>query len=248
MRVSASPTKTMRRVRDIVEAAAGRIEDLAVRGGVERVHAEVAALGVFGPVLGESDGGAAAVGFDIAAQRGDFERLVIGDDSERAVLDAGGMHGDAGGEHRLLHLIRRELRRDVDVGDGLAQQRVAHAAADEARATGPRRVERGHHAPCCGGCHPGLGRQPAHGSAARVARRDGRLAVVGALGSVWLPGRLRLRARHFLGGTSLLPSMYCADLIALALFARLEQRRDDEAEHGDAGADDDQRGQRPAVA
>ena len=67
-----------------------------LRVGVERVHAEVAALGVLLPAFGERDGGAAAVGADVAAQRGDFERLVIDDDGDRAVLDAGRVRGEAG--------------------------------------------------------------------------------------------------------------------------------------------------------
>ncbi|MEI9887369.1 MAG: hypothetical protein WDN08_12860 [Rhizomicrobium sp.] len=68
MRLAASPTKRTRPDLEVVDAAHG-IEDGAVRIGIERVHGEVAALCVFGPVGGEGDGGAAAVGRHVAAQR-----------------------------------------------------------------------------------------------------------------------------------------------------------------------------------
>ena len=61
----------------------------AVAVGVEGVQAEVAPRGVLGPVVGEGDHGAAAVGLDVAAQGGDLERLAVGDRRHRAVLDAG---------------------------------------------------------------------------------------------------------------------------------------------------------------
>ena len=54
---------------DIVEPAE-IIEDLAAdRVGIERVDGEVAARGVLLPIVGESDGGAAAVGGDVASAR-----------------------------------------------------------------------------------------------------------------------------------------------------------------------------------
>lgn len=160
---------------DIVEAAAGGIEHVAAGVGVERVHAEVAALRVERPVVGEGDDGTAAIGFDILTEAGDFEGLVIGDDGERAVVDAGGVNGDLRGDHHLLNQLGHELGCDVDVGDGFTEQRVAHAAADEAGAIGTRVVERVHHAARCGGRHPGLGVQPAHVSR-RCRCRAGRRA------------------------------------------------------------------------
>ena len=51
----------------VVEAAARRIVDRALRVGVERVHAEVAALGVLFPRFGERDRRAAAISADVAA-------------------------------------------------------------------------------------------------------------------------------------------------------------------------------------
>jgi hypothetical protein len=103
-----------------------------------------------GPVVGESDDCAAAIGFNILTEAGDFEGLVIGDDGERAMIDAGGVHGDLRGDHHLLYQLRHELGCDVDVSDRFAEQRVAHAAADEAGAIGTRIVERVHHAARCG--------------------------------------------------------------------------------------------------
>ena len=59
-----------------VGLAAEIIEDLAAeRVGVERVDGEVAARGVVRPIVGEGDGGAAAVGVDVAAQGGDFDTV-----------------------------------------------------------------------------------------------------------------------------------------------------------------------------
>ena len=130
-------------VADIVEAAAGGVGDLAGCIGVERVHSEITALRVFFPAFAERDRGAAAIGADVAAQRGDFERLVIDDDRDRAVLDAGWMRGKAGSLGNLRHPIRRQLRGDVDIIDLPHHQRIAHTAADETRATGARGFERG---------------------------------------------------------------------------------------------------------
>jgi hypothetical protein len=125
------------------EAAAGGIVDLALGVGVERVHAKVAALGVLLPALGEGDGGAAAVRAHIAAKRGDFERLVIDDDGDGAVFDAGRMRGEAGFGGDFRRLIRRELGGDVDVIDLAAHQGVAHTAADKTRTVRARGIKRG---------------------------------------------------------------------------------------------------------
>ena len=72
MRWSGSPMKRHgarrgRRPAEIVEQLA------AERVGVERVDGEVAPRGVGRPVVGEGDGGAAAVGRDVAAQGGHFD-------------------------------------------------------------------------------------------------------------------------------------------------------------------------------
>ena len=60
----------------------GIVDQRAVGFGIDGVQREVAALRVLSPVGREGDGGAAAIGRDVAAQRGDLEGLVVGEDPE----------------------------------------------------------------------------------------------------------------------------------------------------------------------
>src|SRR5262249_56226366 len=75
-----------------VGEAAHIVVDGSVAGERQRVHGEVAPLGVALPVAAEGHGGMAAERLDVFAQGGDFERPPGGDDGHGAVLDAGG-HG-----------------------------------------------------------------------------------------------------------------------------------------------------------
>ena len=50
-------------------------------------------MGVGLPVVGELHPGAAAIGLDVMAERGDFVGRVIGDHRDRAMVDAGRMNG-----------------------------------------------------------------------------------------------------------------------------------------------------------
>ena len=72
-----------------VAVAAERIVHRAVGVAIERVHGEVAPHGVLAPVGGERHPGMAAERLDVAAQRRHLERDFVGDDGDRAVLDAG---------------------------------------------------------------------------------------------------------------------------------------------------------------
>ncbi len=99
----------------------------------QRIHGEVAALGVAPPVAAERHLGVAAEGLDILAQRGDLERTAVHDHRDGAVLDPGRHRLEAGCLDAADHLGGQRRRGDVDVAVRLAEQRVAHRAADHAR-------------------------------------------------------------------------------------------------------------------
>ena len=73
---------------DVVKAA-DIIVHHAVGRSRQRIDREVAPLGVGAPVAPERDARLAAERFDVLAQRRDFERMMIDDDGDGAVLDAG---------------------------------------------------------------------------------------------------------------------------------------------------------------
>jgi hypothetical protein len=129
----------MKRTRRQVRQPAEPVGDLAAcRIGVERVDGEVAPRRILAPVVGEGNGGAPAVGRDIAAQGGDLHRTALEDRGDRAVSDAGRHVADPRRVEPRLDLGRRQRRRQVDVLDLQAEQRVAHRAADIARHAGPQ--------------------------------------------------------------------------------------------------------------
>ena len=112
---------------DMVDHLAGQ------RIGVERVDGEVAPRGVGGPVVGEDDGGAAAVGVEVAAQGGDFDDGARGDRGDGAVGDPG-RHGlDPRGLEPADDLLRGEGGGEIEIVGGDPEQGIAHRAADEAR-------------------------------------------------------------------------------------------------------------------
>jgi hypothetical protein len=114
-----------------VGKAVERVKDGAVPVGVKRVHGEVAALGVILDPGGVGHHGAAAVGFDIAAEGRHLMRLAPRDHGDRAVVDAGGHDLETrGGRNvrdvfRALHRWRCRRRRPA------RQKGIADAAADE---------------------------------------------------------------------------------------------------------------------
>ena len=71
------------------------------------------------------DLGAAAVGFDIRAQRRHLIGLAVGDDRDRAVLDASRHRLEAGRLRAPDGFLRYSRGRDVDVGDGSPSRRCA---------------------------------------------------------------------------------------------------------------------------
>ena len=163
--------------------------------------------GVLGDVGREGDGGVAAEGLDVAAEGRDLERLAVADDGDGAVVDAGRHRVQAGGRGQRHHRLGAGVGGEVDVGDRAAEQRVAHAAADEERAVaGPGqdgadrlgRAARSRHGPstrvtdpasgrpACGGC----GRwRPRCSAGPRAARSSGARGPARLRAWIWkLPG------------------------------------------------------------
>src|SRR5262249_44661228 len=91
-----------------------------------------ATLGVTLPIAAEGDGGMAPEGLDVFAQGGDFEWPPGGDDGHGAVLDAGGHGLEACRLDSADHFRRQHGGGDVDVAVRLADERIAHPAADNA--------------------------------------------------------------------------------------------------------------------
>ena len=120
-------------------------EQRAVGAGIDGVEAEVAAGGVFRPVLREGDDGAAAIGFDIPAQRGDLNRFAVMHRRDGAVFEPCGHSADGGRFQCGNHFGGGQLGGDIKVIRRQATQRVAHAAADIARAARTRGLQRAHH-------------------------------------------------------------------------------------------------------
>ncbi len=138
--------------------AAERVIDHPVRPAGQGIDGEVAARGVGDPVIGELHPRPAAVGLDVAAQRGDLEALGSRQSRHGPMLDPGRQSPQPGLFEQLDHLLRRIGRGDVDVRDGAMRQPVAHAAADEADA-GTLGLERGDDGQCLLGVQPRLRRQ-----------------------------------------------------------------------------------------
>src|SRR5262245_54115695 len=116
----------------IVETA-GVIVNRAVARHRQRIDREIPPLGVRSPVATELDLGVAAVGFDIHAQRSHFERLLVDDNCDGAMLDASRHRLEAGSSDTLDDLLGDRGGSNVDLGNRHAEHRIAHGTADSAR-------------------------------------------------------------------------------------------------------------------
>ena len=85
------------------------------------------------PVAAEAHVGVAAEGLDVLAQRRHLERPAVDHHRDGAVLDAGRHRLEAGRRGAPDHLVGHGRGGDVELVDRLAEQRVAHRAADHAR-------------------------------------------------------------------------------------------------------------------
>ncbi len=110
-----------------------KIVDFTPRVAVERVHGEVAATGVFLPVVMEGDAGPAAIGLDIVAERRHLIGAMVGDDRHRAVGDAGRVDMQAPRLAGRRHLLGRQRGGEIDLADGKAHEGVANSAARHPR-------------------------------------------------------------------------------------------------------------------
>ncbi len=108
---------------------------------VERVDGEIAPRRILAPVVGEADGGMPPIGRQIGTQGGDFQRLAGAHRGDRPVGDTRRNGLDPRRPAAPHDFVGAEQGRDIDVGDGGAQQSVAHRAADQARLSGPKRLE-----------------------------------------------------------------------------------------------------------
>jgi hypothetical protein len=102
-----------------------RVDHPARPVGVKRVHREVAALGVFLDPAGKGHHGAAAIGFHIAAEGGDFVRLALRDDRHGACSIPVGMTLKPAVSARCQRLFRASHRWQCRCRDRLSQQVVA---------------------------------------------------------------------------------------------------------------------------
>ena len=162
--------------RQIAEPAEIVVDRAGLGVGIERVDREVAPRRVLAPVERKGDGRAAAVGRDVAAQRGHLEPAALGDGGDGAMVDAG--------RHRLQtrrlqprdHLFGQQRGGQVDVLHRAAEQAVAHRAADDAR-TCLAIAQRGDHGPQRGIAAPvGFGQRHCY----HISLRD-RLAMIPAV-------------------------------------------------------------------
>ena len=131
------------------------IEQRAVRAGINRIDGEIAPARVFRPVPGEGDNRAPPVGGHVAPERRHLEWLAHRYRRHRAVLDAGRHRREPRLFQPLRHFIGRERRGDIDIGDGLTQQRIPDRAADEAGLAACH-SERRHNRARLGRSHPGM--------------------------------------------------------------------------------------------
>ena len=94
--------------------------------GIERIDGEIAACGIVLPILRKGYRGAASVGRNIMAQRGDFGRPAGQDGSDRAVINPGRDDFDGLRLEPPYDLARLKRGCDVDIFDRQPQQGIAH--------------------------------------------------------------------------------------------------------------------------
>jgi hypothetical protein len=124
---------------------ADRVVDGAVTVAIERIHGEVAPLGVMLPAAAEAHRCGPAMGLHVLAQGGHLIGRAPRDQRDGTVVEAC-RHGlEPVGGRLFHHCGRLRRRRDVDIGGRQAKQRVAHGAANHARgvAIGLQRVKDG---------------------------------------------------------------------------------------------------------
>ena len=163
---------------EVGQAAQG-VDQRAVGPGIERVHGEVAPCCILGEVAGEGDGRVAPEGLDIAAEGGDLEGTAAGHQRHRAVGQAGRHRFEPGRLRQGHHRLGRRVGGEVEIGHRLAEQGVAHAAADEERAVALR-GERVADRDGLGGGEP-VGGEPGHGPGHGARIRSASVRIIRAV-------------------------------------------------------------------
>ena len=97
----------------------------------DRVHGEIPPLRIGPPVGPVRHLRVAAVGFDIAAKRGDLEGPVRDDRRHGAVGKTGRHRLYTGRREKVENGLRRCVGRDIDVFDGAPGQRIPDTSTDE---------------------------------------------------------------------------------------------------------------------
>ena len=112
-----------------IRKAAERINDIALRIAIKRVHREITTHRIVGNILGKPNDRMAPVGFNISAERRDLKRGAIHHQCYCPMIDTCRNRLDACAFRQSDCLIRRRIGRDIDVVNRYAQQAVAHTAA-----------------------------------------------------------------------------------------------------------------------
>ena len=118
--------------RDEIAIAAERVEHRPVACRIERVQGEVTPPRILLPILGEGDGRMPPISLYVAPKGRHLERHAVGNHRHRAMLDPGRHRLQPGPLGERHHAVRQRGRGEVDLGDGKAEQGVAHRAADGA--------------------------------------------------------------------------------------------------------------------
>ena len=124
---------------------AERVDHRAVGLGIERIHREIAAPRIGLEALAEGDLRVAAIGLDIGAEGRDLVGQAARHHGHGAMRDPRRHRLEPRRLRARHHRFGGRIRGDVDIADRLAEQRVAHAAADEQRPVprpGQRRADR----------------------------------------------------------------------------------------------------------
>ncbi len=90
-------------------------------------------MGVFLQRFGKGHHGAASIGLDIAAESCDFIGFVIGDHSNRAMVNPGGNSLQTRGLGQFHNPFRVSVGGNVDIRDRNSKQRVSDTTANEQR-------------------------------------------------------------------------------------------------------------------
>ena len=155
--------------RQKVRQTAQRINQLAIRRCVKRIHCEITPRRVIFDAGGKRDGRVAAKGFDIKAECCHLMRDTVRHDSDGAMHNTC-RHGFQPRSFGKPHDGGRfGIGGNVHIGDGFAQQRIADAAANQERLES-RIGQRGTDGLCLWPCQP-VARHPHCASLSASPRR-----------------------------------------------------------------------------